>query len=146
MDKARLSSDIFKVCYETILVKTAIANKVGIKLDRMRGLDEKQYKKLMHKDEQKRAVVRELNSYLGKEEDGVQILLLKTVWLIVKCLEELADIDIPRNITVYGVKLDTLMSFKNVHQIEEGLTEEILKPVIGGWQDQQKAITSEIMK
>ena len=145
MDKARLSSDIFKVCYETIIVKTAIANKVGIKIDRMQQLDEKQYKKLMHKDEQKRAVIDELNSYLANEGAGVPILLLKTVWLIVKSLENLADIDIPRNITVYGVKLETLMSFKNVHEIEEQLTEEMMSPVIGGWQTQQKAMTDEIM-
>ena len=148
MDKARLSSDIFKVCYESIIVKTAIARKLGggERYQQIQNLDEKQYKKLLNKDSLKQAVIDELNSYLEDEESGLIMLLLKTAWMIIHALRELADIVVDGEKTVYGVKVSDLMSFGNVNEIEEGMTEEMASPVLKAYNKHNKEINEAIMK
>ena len=147
MDKARLSGNIFKACYETIIVKTAIANKAQIDPADMRLMPEKQYKKLLHKKVLQAAIKDCLNDYL-RDEAGISTLLLKTAWQIVHSLEELADIDIPReDRTVYGISLDTLMSYHNVTELEAHIA-PLLGPIATGYnqqiQDYEDAIATSL--
>ena len=143
MDKARLSGDIFKACYESIIVKPAVGDRLGYSAAQMQVLEEKQYKKLLHKDEFKDVVRAELNKYLVSA-DGYSELLLKTVWLIVHSLEELLNIEIPKNREVYGVSLATLMRFRDVQAIDAGLTEELRRPVIDKWKEQNAAMDTAL--
>ena len=143
MDKARLSSTVFTACYESIIVKPAVGKKANIPVLKMRELNEKQYKKLLGKDLVKDAVRDELNQYLNGPDTTAE-LLLKTVWMIVHTLEETLHTEIPKEGTVYGVPLATLMSYNNVQEINDGLTAEIIRPVISTWQAHNTSLKNQL--
>ena len=120
MDKARLSTTIFKAVYENLIVKPTLVNDFGMDPERVKNTQPQVYKKLMSQKKVKNAINNTMLSYASNKDKLNQLFYLTAQQIITQLLA-FADIRIAPEKPVFNTTAGELMKFGNQAELMRGI-------------------------
>ena len=120
MDKARLSSAIFKAAYENLIVKPTLVKDFGKSPEEVKTMPQPVYKKIMGMKRVKEAIDRRVKSLVNSSA-LVNQLFYMVAYQIIKQLYNFAKIEVNPNKPIFNTTVKEIVKFRNQSELLGGI-------------------------
>ena len=145
MDKAQLSSKIFKFVFMTLFERPAVLAKNPDYTD-IDQIPAKKYNTLRKNKKVKELIANNINVMLGNAHKQIMHFIL-CAHLIAYALKEHVGVELNQNEEIYGVKISELLDFNKIQTFEDSITQTAIdhqEAQIAGIQSVKDAYNAEI--